>query len=279
MVTRVTRGQLCQSQNRAAYERIGVVRRGALAVVLASGAGLTAQCLFPSVDDLASKDASSDVVVEGGADAGGIVFVQGASSAPLPPAQVALPAAVGAGDALVVCVAFPIAFGSMQVSDTLGRSFTLVGSQDGLRHLSTYRQVVFASFDGPGGLDTMTLSTTSSTFPDGGTKSFEVYAFEYRGIAAVDGTLSTAGVGDGGGAADAYSPWDAGTVTTTAANELLFAFVEAAAGARFDMTFTWRSTFHDNSVADMPTGAPGAYGVTGIANDDWVVIAAGFEGP
>jgi len=250
------------------------VRRWGLAVVFAC---LLARCLFPSLDGLSGgSDASQSDVTNGdvtATDAGPIAFVQQLVDGATPPdAAVTMVGAVGAGDTIIVCSAFPTDFGSLQVSDSLGRSYVLLGSQDGLK---SGHNVCYVSIGGPGGIDTIHLTTASSTMADGAPHDLEAYVFEYQNVSALDQKLVTVGVIDSG---SLDSGWDAGSITATSPNELLFAWVEGNAQARLDPSFTSRTTFHSNNVGDKILDASGTFPITGTANANWVLIAATFKG-
>ncbi len=257
------------------------MRRVGLAALFVSSAVFLARCLFPSLDGLSGADASipetgseaaiPDTGVETGAT---IQLVQGSATAPFPPATVTLSAAIGAGDTIVVCSAFPVDFGSLQVTETLNRTYTLLGTQDGTGKLSTWHQVCFVSIGGPGGNDVVSLATTSSTLADGAPHSLEAYVFEYQGVSAIDSKLTTAGTLEAG----VDASWDAGSIAASAGSELLFAWVEAADTAHLDPSFTSLTTFHANNVGDEIVPSPGSYAITGSANDNWALIAATFKG-
>jgi hypothetical protein len=178
---------------------------------------------------------------------------------------------VGSGNTIIVCTAFPVDFGSVTVSDTLGRAYVLVESRDGI---DQGRRVCFASVGGPGGDDTITLTTTSTALADGASHVIEAYVFEYRNVAAIDGKLSEVGAIT----TDVDASWDAGSVTTTAASELVFAWVEDSNAAWLDPSFTTRSTFKANAVGDKVAPSAGPQSVTGTADGDWVVIAFSLKG-
>jgi hypothetical protein len=242
------------------------VRRQHFALLVGGGV-IVARCvLFPSLDGLTSPDATTD-------GSGAIAFVQQVSLGPFAPYTVPIPAALTRGDALIVCVETPLELGSVQVSDTLNQTFTLVATTDGL---GKWRQGMWVALDGPGGLDTVNVTTSTTTKPDGAAADIEVYVIEYQGITALE-TNATSTVFLDGGYLDAYVPWDAGTLSTTAQNELLFGWAEGAAGVRFDPSFSSRSTFHGNAIADMLTGDAGPYRITGTANASLVTIVASFK--
>jgi len=250
------------------------VRRWGLAVVFAC---LLARCLFPSLDGLSGgSDASQSDVTNGdvtATDAGPIAFVQQLVDGATPPdAAVTMVGAVGAGDTIIVCSAFPTDFGSLQVSDSLGRSYALLGSQDGLK---SGHNVCYVSIGGPGGIDTISLTTASSVLADGASHELEAYVFEYQNIAALDQKLVTAGALDAGSPLD--SGWDAGSIAATSPNELLFAWIEGQSYGHLDPSFTSRTTFHSNNVGDMILDAAGPFTITGTANNNWTLIAATFK--
>jgi hypothetical protein len=232
--------------------------------------------LFPSLDGLSGGDASPDVTtpdVTTNEAAPPIAWVQQSTTEPVPPdASVTMSGAIGAGDTLIVCSYFPFDFGSLQVSDSLGRTWVLLGSQDGFGH-----DVCFASIGGPGGIDTIYLTTASSTLADGASHGIEAYVFEYQNIGAVDQKLVNIGAVDSG--LDVYAPWDAGAITATSPNDLVFAWVEGNAGARLDPSFTSRTTFNGNNVGDTIVDASGPFFITGTANAPWTLVAATFKGP
>jgi hypothetical protein len=225
---------------------------------------LLARCLFPSLDGL-SGDAS--------VGSGPIAYVQDLADATFPPdASVTLSGAVAAGDTIIVCTAFPLDFGSLNVSDSLGRNWTLFGSQDSTK---PQHNVCYVSIGGPGGIDTIALTTSSSKLADGATHDIEVYVFEYQNVHAIDQKLTMVGVIDAGSPLD--SGWDAGSITATSPNELLFAWVEGVSAAYLDPSFTSRTTFDDNNVGDKMLDAAGAFTITGVANNDWALVAATFK--
>jgi hypothetical protein len=252
--------------------RLGVVlRRFGLGTVFAC---LLARCLFPSLDGLSGgADASQSDVASG--EAGPIAWVQQSTTTPSPPdASVIMSGAIGAGDTLIVCSEFPIDFGSLSVSDTLGRSWVLLGSQDGIK--TTGHDVCFVSIGGPGGNDTIELTTTSSTLVDGAAHSLEAYVFEYQNVSAVDQKLTMVGFIDAGSPID--SGWDGGSIVASAPNELLFAWVEGNSAAHLDPSFTSRTTLNGNNVGDKILDASGTFPITGNANASWTLIAATFKG-
>jgi hypothetical protein len=216
-----------------------------------------ARCLFPSLDGLS------------GSAAGPIAYVQQFADAAFPPATVTLQGAIGAGDTLVACSAFPQDFGSLQVSDTLGRAYVMLGSQDGVVR---GRSVCFVSIGGPGGNDAITFRTTSSTLADGAAHVLEAYVFEYQNVKALDQKLVVAG------ALGADAGWDAGSIMATSPNELLFAWVESQGSGWLDPSFTSRTTYGSNNIGDRILDAAGAFPITGAADNNWTLIAATFKG-
>jgi len=235
-----------------------------------------ARCLFPSLDGLSGADASQDVTTndDGTSEAAPIAYVQQLVDSAFPPdASLTMTGAVGPGDTLIVCSAFPTDFGSLQVSDSLGRSYTLLASQDGVK---SGHNVCYVSIGGPGGIDVITLTTASSTLADGAPHDLEAYIFEYQNVAGVDQKLITTGMLDAGSPAD--SGWDAGSINATSPNELLFAWIEGQSIGHLDPSFTSRTTFHSNNVGDMILDAAGPFTITGTANNNWILIAATFKG-
>ena len=249
------------------------MRRLGLAAVFTC---LLARCLFPSLDGLSGADASQSDVTTNEGGAGPIAYVQQSTTSPFPPdASATLTGAVGAGDTLIVCSAFPLEFASVQVSDSLGRNYVLLGSLDAV---NSGHNVCYVSIGGPGGIDTIHLTAANSALADGAPHDLEAYVFEYQNISALDQKLVTAGVVDSGPPDAPYSVWDAGSIMATSPNELLFAWVEGNAAARLDPSFTSRTTFDGNNVGDRILDASGTFPITGTANANWVLMAATFKG-
>lgn len=227
--------------------------------------------MFPSLDGLSGGDAPSDATTN---EAGPIAYVQQSTGGPSPPdASTTLSGAVGAGDTLVVCSAFPNDFGSLSVSDTLGRTYVLLGSVDSLK---SGRAVCFVSVGGAGGNDTIIFTTSSSTLVDGASHDIEAYVFEYQNVSAVDQKTTNASATIASGSS--YdSGWDGGSIVATSPNELLFAWVEGTSYAHLDPSFTSRTTLNGNNVGDKFLDAAGTFPITGTANNAWTLIAATFK--
>jgi hypothetical protein len=159
---------------------------------------------------------ANDAVTDGGNDAGattssGIAWVQSKAAQSATPGALAFDRPVTAHSTIVVAVLIdPPSAPLASVTDGLGNRYsTVVGdpaSPDG------FRLQIAAAFDVSGGPDTVTVTSS-------GAQLLDIYIHEYAGLSSdgVDKTSSTDGDSNTGPTARA-------SVTTSAPNELLFAF-------------------------------------------------------
>jgi hypothetical protein len=223
--------------------------------------GLDERRLFP---DAGGSDGASS----------SIAFVQAtATSTAAATANVAFERPVGAHSAIIVGIDFDNFSQTMlPVTDSLGSRYqTIMGpvdnpmDQGGLRHY-----LAFAS-DVMGGAVTVTVSLTGSP-----ATSLQVYIHEYSGVAlqgALDAHTSATGTS---ALPDGVT---SGSVMTSAAPELIFAFVTTAIASP-GTGFTPRSTALQNVTEDEIAATVGSHQATATMEmgRGWTILTATFRG-
>lgn len=201
-------------------------------------------------------------------------FVQGNSNFSAASANswtVAFPDAVTAGNMIVVAVAGAPSgtADAFSVTDTLGTSYSQAVTEtttlDGVNFVAT----IFWGMPPSGGSNTVTIAYPTAS----GTTSYNRQAIhEYSGVNQLDQTTS------GSGTSNAV---DAGSVTTTQADEILFGWLVSNAGMSGPGTgFTLRETAGSEITEDKIVTATGTYDITGNGNytDAFMALGATFYG-
>jgi len=174
---------------------------------------------------------------------------------------------VRAGDALFLAIDWATNAGLATTTDTQGTSYAIaVGPNDA--YARNYLLWGIAPADGN---DTISISTDASTGV-----SFELRVIQIRGVAAtgaLDATAMSSGM---------TTSTEAATVslTTTAANELMFVFEDGSTGPpTAGAGFSTVSTFDGDLSEIRTTGAPGAYigSLLPPPGTTWSICAATFR--
>ena len=198
----------------------------------------------------------------------GITFIQVAAATPsarTSAVQVAYPAAQTAGDLNIVVVGLgDIVANVSSVADSAGNIYQLaIGPTTG----TVKRQSIYYARNIRGGANTVTVTFNQAA------KYVDLRVLEYRGVSTLDVTAGRSGTG---------TSVTSGPVTTTAANELIF----AADTANKDTTavgggFTARIFTAPNGdlAADRIVNAAGAYTATATleSNGSWVMQIVTFK--
>ncbi len=262
--------------------------------VLVASLALSSACLFPSLDDLSSSDASvSDALTETASDASidvaGDNIVPGDASTdagdasdaswPTKPAPIAfhqmtvnefnsgntalvsLPN-VAPHDSIIVGIGMD-ATATFTITDSLGGTY----AQFVAYHSSYYDDYIWAAFNVVGGNDTVTVTTTTSH------TGFEVYMLEYAGLSDFDVQASASGTGTG------TDNMTSGFATTTFGNDLILGFGEDGAAVA-GTGFTLRSGFEEDIFEDRIVSTAGSYQATASMQSgvSWQISMAAFKG-
>src|SRR6266446_1519389 len=151
------------------------------------------------------------------------------------------------------------------VKDSQGNTYQQIGSTISSPSGKQSAALFFAG-NIRGGSDNITV--TLSAVP--GSPGFAIYIFEYKGIRTVspfDGSAQASG---------SSSSVSSGTITTTAAGDLLFGFCISDSSCSRGSGFTARSTYESNLGEDKIVSAPGPNAATATATAPWTIIAAAF---
>ena len=168
-----------------------------------------------------------------------------------------LPANTLPGDLLLVAFDYNINVAPSSVSDTQGNIFSQVGNQL-ISPGGAYTQVYYAK-NIKGGADTVTVALPSNP------SILELYLSEYSGIDTTNPIDGQAGASGNAGAVSS------GSVTTTAAGDMIYGFCIGDAACTAGSGFTARSTLNGNLVEDELTSTVGSYAATGTANRGWTM--------
>jgi hypothetical protein len=198
----------------------------------------------------------------------GIVWVQTKADSSI--TTLAFDRPVTAHNAIVVAMTITVGSGAPppSMNDSLENRYSTVAGPHYPTFFSSIAVYVFAAFDVVDGPDTVTPTVS-------GGYSIELYIHEYAGLAAVDNT------GSNDGQASGTDRTARARITTSAPNELLFAFVVFGGGlTSAGSGFTARSTFHNNVNEDRVVEAAGTYEATATVNNDspWGMLLASFKG-
>jgi len=192
-------------------------------------------------------------------------FVQVAANSA---ATVTFTAASTSGDFIVVGIFWSSqAVSITSVTDTTGNTYNLAIGPTNWG--GSYRDAIYyaSNIVGGGAAPTITVAFSGA---QGGTM---MYAAEYSGVATVN-PLDQASVGTGTG-----TVLDSGMKATGQGTELVFGFCMSANTATVDPSFTARSTFSNNFIADRTVTKTGFYHVFGTNSaGDWLVQMATFRG-
>jgi len=171
--------------------------------------------------------------------------------------SLAFPSSTHAGDLLLVAFDYAPNVTPASVTDSQGNVFTTVGNQ-----LSTpggaLSRVYYAT-NIKGGADTVTVTLS-------GTSSYlELYLSEYSGINSTSPIDAQAGSSGNAGAVSS------GSVTTTAAGDIIYGYCVADWGCTAGSGFAARSTLDGNLMEDKTAGSAGSYAATGSATNGWTM--------
>jgi hypothetical protein len=194
----------------------------------------------------------------------GIQYVQGAAAANANGASsvtVQLGQPVAAGDAIIVA-ADATTDKEIKVTDSFGSVYTIPTSVDDGNGIEAG---IGYALDVTGGAETLTF-TIDSTDP---INFLEVYVHEYSGIAAFDGA---------NGASGTSMLMQSGPVTTTAQNDLLFAFGatgQASPGSGFTSRLTFNSNLSEDEILQTPATVQATMNM--VSGTDWILNLAAFK--
>ncbi len=196
-----------------------------------------------------------------------IAFVQQNTAKPTATTTtIALPDQVGAHDAIIVCLNYPLAANATltSITDTLNNTYTVVlGPHPG----NSDQHYIAVAFDTAPGTDTLTLTLSAAT--NGGS---DLLVVEYSGL-ALSGAFDVKSAMSGNGTA-----MTSGTAQTTAAHELLVGYAEAPS-ATAGTGFTMRANQSGNIEEDQVVFATGAYEATATTTTGvWTMMLATFKG-
>ncbi|MGD0124662.1 MAG: choice-of-anchor D domain-containing protein [Terriglobia bacterium] len=187
-------------------------------------------------------------------------FVQAAASAAhgTPTTlSLAFPSSTRAGDLLLVAFDYDSSVTPASVTDSQGDVFTAVGNQ-----LSTpggaLSRVYYAK-NIKGGADTVTVTLSASS------SYLELYLSEYSGINTSNPIDAEAGASGNAGAVSS------GSVTTTAAGDIIYGYCVADWSCIVGSGFNARSTLDGNLMEDETAGGAGSYAATGTADGGWTM--------
>ena len=183
-------------------------------------------------------------------------------------AAVTFPGSSRTGDLIVVGIFWSSqAVGITSVTDSKGNTYTpAVGPTN---WGGSYRDAVYyaGNIVGGGAAPTITVAFSGA---QGGTIT---YAAEYSGVATfnpLDQVSAQAGTG---------TVLNSGTVATGQGTELIYGFAMSDNTATVDPSFTARSTFSNNFIADRKVSRTGYYSVTGTNSaGNWLCQMATFRG-
>jgi hypothetical protein len=187
-------------------------------------------------------------------------FVQATASAALgtpTTLSLAFPSNTQAGDLLLVAFDYDSNATLASLTDSQGNVFTEVGSQ--LSSPGGGLSRVYYAKNIKGGADTVkvTLSASSSYL--------ELYLNEYSGINTTNPIDAEVGASGNAGAVSS------GSVTTTAAGDIIYGYCLGDWACTVGSGFTARSTLNGNLIEDETAGSAGSYAATGSANNGWTM--------
>jgi centrosomal CEP192-like protein/ASPM-SPD-2-Hydin domain-containing protein len=171
--------------------------------------------------------------------------------------SLAFPSNTQAGDLLLVAFDYDSSSSPTSVTDSQGNVFTEVGSQ--LNSPGGGLSRVYYAKNIKGGADTVkvTLSASSSYL--------ELYLNEYSGINTTNPIDAEVGASGNAGAVSS------GSVTTTAAGDIIYGYCLGDWACTVGSGFTARSTLNGNLIEDETAGSAGSYAATGSANNGWTM--------
>ena len=183
-------------------------------------------------------------------------------------AAVTFPGTSTSGDLIVVSIFWSSqAVSVSSVTDTNGNTYTLAVGPTNWG--GSYRGAVYYASNIVGGGGPITMTDTFSG-AQGGTMT---YATEYSGVATFN-PLDQVSAGYGTG-----TTLNSGTMATGQGTELIYGFSMSANTATVDPSFTARSTYSNNFVADRTVTKTGYYNVFGTNSaGDWLCQMATFRG-
>jgi hypothetical protein len=204
-----------------------------------------------------------------------IAFRQAAMTKPTSSAlTMSLPHAVDAGDAILVCLNFPVGGVGTgpeleAVTDSLDNTYDIVVSNyiaDGQAHY------VAAAYGSPAGLDTLTLAMAG----DIGSGGTDWFALEYANLLATSAfDVAAENNGDNTGS-NAFMTSD--HATTRFGNELILGYAEAP-GATVGTGFVQHASESGNLVESQVQANAGSYQATAsTTTGSWTMIMATFRG-
>jgi hypothetical protein len=187
-------------------------------------------------------------------------FVQAAASAAhgTPTTlSLAFPSSTRAGDLLLVAFDYDSSVTPASVTDSQGDVFTAVGNQ--LNSPGGALSRVYYAKNITGGADTVTVTLSAES------SYLELYLSEYSGINTTNPI--DAEVGASGNAGTVSS----GSVTTTAAGDIVYGYCVGDGVCSLGSGFTARSTLDANLMEDKTAGSAGSYAATGSATNGWTM--------
>ena len=168
-----------------------------------------------------------------------------------------LPNNTVAGDLIMVGFDFNSNATPLSVTDSLGNTFTQVGTQ--LASPGGARSAVYYAKNIKGGPDTVTVKLSAAC------TSIKLYLTEYFGMNPTSPIDAQAGAT---GSAGTVSSGDA---TTTVASDVIYGYCVGDGTCTAGSGFTARSTIDNNLIEDEIAGNPGAYAATGSATSGWTM--------
>src|SRR5277367_5615032 len=165
-----------------------------------------------------------------------------------------------AGDSLLVGCNFNSGISFVGISDTAGDTFTLIGPE---ADSSEFAARAYLATNVKGGSTTVTCTAASSA------PNNEIYVTELKGVSAsapVDKVLSVAG----------STPTASGSVTTTNANEFLWAYIISG---RVTNASGWTSlsTYDSNLTTSRTLAAPATVQASFPVTADWTLVLAALN--
>jgi hypothetical protein len=177
---------------------------------------------------------------------------------------------VTAGNTIVVGIdVLPQSATPLSVTDSLHNRYSMLAGPHPVG--GSIQLYVAAAFNVAGGPTTVIVTHS-------GTEYVDLYMHEYAGLAPVDAVDTI----PASGTATNASPMARASVTVSAPNELLFAFVGAAfAGVDAGSSLSVRVSFMGNLTGDRVIEQPGTYEVTaGVTPSSypWGILLSAFKG-
>ena len=187
-------------------------------------------------------------------------FVQAAASAAhgTPTTlSLAFPSNTQAGDLVLVAFDFVSNVTPSSVTDSQGNVFTEVGNQ--LCSPGNALSRVYYAKNIKGGADTVTVTLSGSS------SYLEVYLSEYSGINPTSPIDAQASASGNAGAVSS------GSVTTTAAGDIIYGFCIGDGACTVGSGLTALSTLDGNLMEEEKAGNAGSYAATGTASSGWTM--------